>query len=121
MNEKKGNAAPVMAPTASQNGHDDFLVRQKKRLDDEKISLYDERKVLLSKANPEKDPSWQHRIQRVHEKINEIDISLLRIKHGIYFKCIACTGQIERQILEVCSTGKICCTCAQKSSQQKRC
>lgn len=125
MNEKNGNgtSAATTTATASQNGHGDFVTRQRIRLEEEKKALLEERENLTNPKkvsfNFEGDPAWEVRIRRVGERLNAVEIALLRIKNGVYLTCTCCKKEIETKRLEICPTTRICCACVPPEPPKK--
>lgn len=118
----KENAAATVAP-ASENGHDDFLVRQKTKLESERILLSEEIKDFANpnkvNFNCERDPAWEAKIERTGIKIKAVDLALLRIKNGVYEICVGCGKPIERKVLTKYPIGKICGACTEPEPPKK--
>lgn len=122
MNEKSGNA--TTKSTAGLKNDWNFIAKQKEKLEREKILLIEERESLINPRkvsyNFEGDPAWETKIRRIGDKLNAIEIALLRIKNGVYTICIICGNEIERRSLEICSARRICCGCIPPEPPKKR-
>ena len=121
--EKREEMAVTVA-TKDQNASNDFVMKQKIRLETEKKKLLEERADL---TNPKKvsfnfqgDPAWETKINRVGEKLSAVEIALLRIKNGVYLICPRCGKEIEKQSLIACPERRICCQCVTDSAPPRK-
>ncbi len=120
--EKNGTMAAT-AETASLNGHGDFIAKQKTRLEENRLRLLEDREILLDPKNVgsnfENDPGWEAKIRRIGVQLNDIDIAFLRIKNGVYRRCVKCGTEISTALLEKCPAKRICPDCVNPEPPKK--
>ena len=95
-----------------------FIACQKARLEEMASALLAERTLILdgreAAAWDEIDYSWEYKLQRIANRLREIEISLLRIENGVYLVCLSCQGEIETEMIRVSPTRKLCWECLKR-------